>query len=86
MLQPVGNRLLIEPKDPETKSKGGLVLEVKDDKQDSGTVIAVGEDLIGRFKAGDFVFYLKYGPQSVKYDGKEYVIVHLDEVLGIERK
>jgi len=86
MIIPIGDRLLVKPK-VEEKTEGGILLTQKDEeKQDSGTVIAVGDgEEVRRFKKGDKVIYLRYGPQDILIDKVKYVILHYDEILGIEK-
>jgi len=84
MIEPIGERLLVKPKNPEEKTKGGILLtKQEEDKQDQGIVISVGDgEEMKRFKKGDVVIYLKYGPQEIFIDKIKYVIVNYDEILG----
>ena len=85
MLEPIGERLIIKPKSPDEKTKGGIILAKKDeDKQDTGTVIAVakGNWVEDDFKVGDVLVYQKYGPVEFTHEKEKYVIVHADEVLA----
>ena len=84
MIEPIGERLLVKPKNPEEKTKGGILLtQQEEEKQDQGTVISVGDgEEMKRFKKGDVVIYQKYGPANIEIEKEKLVIVHLDEVLG----
>jgi len=82
---PIGDRVLIKPQDAEEKSKGGLSLAPKNDKQDKGTVIIIGDGPeVQRFKEGDKLIFQKYGPADVFIDRQRYVIAHIEEILGKE--
>ena len=83
-VEPIGNRVLIKPKSPEEKSKGGILLAKKEEeKQDQGEVISVGDGAgVKRFIIGDVLIFQKYGPAEIIVDKEKYVIVHTDEILG----
>ncbi len=82
MIKPRYLRVLIQPDTPDEKTKGGILIAKKDeDKQNTGTVIAVGKG-VEDLKVNDKVIYEKYGPVEVKYNKVDYVIAHDDEVLG----
>lgn len=87
MIYPVGDRVLIKPSSPEDKSKGGLVLKtIENEKQNTGTVVSVGDgDQVKRFKEGDKLVYLRYGPQDIVYGKEKYVIAFVDEILAIDK-
>ena len=88
MLQPIGNRVLVKPSEPDERSKGGLLLStVNEEKQNSGIVVAVGNspDVVDNFKPGDAIVFFKYGPQEVTIDEEKHLVVHFDEILGVER-
>lgn len=88
MLKPVGNRVIVKPKnDADTAAGGRIILSKKDDRQIEGTVIAVGDgEDVQRFKVGDLLVHQKYGPADVKIDGVDHVIVHIDEILAFEEQ
>ncbi len=92
MLKPLGDRVVIEVAKEEEKTVGGIVLaSAAKEKPQTGTIIAVGE---GRtldngqkvsvaVKAGDTVMFEKYSGAEVKYEGKEYLIVHEKDIVAI---
>ena len=92
MLQPLGNRVLVEPSEAEEKSPGGILLpESAQEKPAEGKVIAVGPGKLlddgtraaMSVKEGDVVIYRKYGGTDVTVDGEEYVIIEEDSLLAI---
>ncbi len=92
MLQPLGNRVLVEPSEAEEKSPGGILLpESAQEAPAEGTVLAVGPGQLLEngergemsIKAGDVVIYRKYGGTDITIEGKDYVLVEEDSVLAI---
>lgn len=92
-IQPLGDRVLVEPqKEDEVIKKGGIIIpDSAKEKPMQGKVIAVGagkRDDNGKLipmnvKKGDLILLPKYGGTEVKLDDKEYQIVREDDILGI---
>ncbi len=92
-LIPIGDRVVVQPKPDEQKTKSGIVLpDSAKERPSEGTVIAVGSGRIldnGQkvpleVKIGDKVIYSKYGGNEVKIDDLEYVILSEKDILAIE--
>jgi chaperonin GroES len=91
-LKPLGDRLVVEPKEREQTTASGLILpETAAEKPQEGEVIAVGpgrRDEDGKrvpmdVNLGDRVLYAKYGGTEVKIDGKKLLILKESDVLAI---
>lgn len=93
-LKPMGDFILIKPKEKETKSKGGLIVtdSVKRGQPTTGTVIAVGTGMISysgdiiplTVKEGDVVMYKQeMDGQTVKIEDTEYVLMKESELIGV---
>lgn len=91
-LKPLGDRLVVEPREREATTASGLVLpETAKEKPQEGEVIAVGpgrRDEDGKriemdVKVGDIVLYAKYGGTEVKIDDKKLLILKESDVLAI---
>ncbi|MEK7560940.1 MAG: co-chaperone GroES [Patescibacteria group bacterium] len=94
-IQPMGDRVLIEPlhEGKEGKTKSGLYLPETADKErpEQGKVIAVGpgkkteegKTVPMTVKKGDTVLFTKYGPNEIKVDDKEYLIAREEDILAI---
>ena len=91
-LQPLGDKLLIERLEAETKTKGGIVLpDTAKEKPKEGKVIAVGEGKLldngtrhkPAVKVGDRVIFTSYAGTEIKLEGKEYMVMSEDDVLAI---
>lgn len=87
MLQPIGDRVLVKPVDPADSSTGGILYSVEaDEDQDRGVVVSRGDGKnVARFKKGDILIIQKYGPARIKFDGKNYAIVHFEEIYGVQK-
>ena len=91
MLQPIGDRVIVEVKEVEEQTVGGIVLASNaKEKPTQGKVVAVGglyaEDgskLPMTVQEGDEVLYDKYSGTKVKYEGKEYLVLHEKDILAI---
>ena len=87
MLKPLGTRVVVEPKEAETKTAGGLYIpDNAQEKPQQGTVIAAGpgaKDEPMEVKAGDVVLYGKYAGTEVTVEGKKYLIVKQSDILAI---
>ena len=91
-LKPLGDRLVVEPKEQDQTTPSGLVLpETAKEKPQEGEVIAVGpgrrddngERIAMDVAVGDRVMYAKYGGTEVKIDGKKLLIVKESDILAI---
>lgn len=91
-LKPLGDRLVVEPKESEEVTASGLVLpETAKEKPQEGEVIAVGpgrrDDDGDRIQMdvsiGDRVLYAKYAGTEIKINGKKLLILKESDVLAI---
>lgn len=92
MIKPLGDRVVIEVSESDTKTASGIVLpDTAKEKSQKGVVIAVGagkvldngERAAMEVKAGDAVIFSKYAGSEVKVEGKDYLIVRQDDILAI---
>lgn len=92
-IKPLGDRVLVEPLAKEQKSKGGIIIPdtAGGERPEQGTVIAVGDGRLTddgvllplSVKKGQKIIFTKYGPDEIKIDGKEYLIIKEENILGI---
>lgn len=89
---PLQDRVLLERIAEEKKTAGGIIIpDNNTEKPSQGKVVAVGQGYRkddGSFsaltvKAGDTVLFGKYAGNEVKLDGKEYLIMREEDILGI---
>ena len=87
MIKPLADRVLIEPKEAETKTASGIFIpDTAKEKPQQGTVIAVGpgkKDEPMEVKVGDVVLYGKYSGTEVAVEEKKYLIVKQSDILAI---
>ena len=87
MIRPLADRVLIEPKEAETKTAAGIYIpDTAKEKPQQGKVIAVGpgkKDEPMGVKVGDEVLYGKYAGTEVSVEDKKYLIVKQSDILAI---
>lgn len=87
MIKPLADRVLIEPKEAETKTAAGIYIpDTAKEKPQQGTVVAVGsgkKDEPMEVKAGDQVIYGKYAGTEVTFEDKKYLIVKQSDILAV---
>ena len=91
-LQPLGDRVVIQPTPREEMTKSGIVLpDTAKEKPQEGKILAAGP---GRLtdegtrepmdvKEGDVVLYAKYAGTEFKVEGEELLIVSQKDILAI---
>ena len=91
-IQPLGDRVLVEPVKEDEIKKGGIIIpDTATEKPQQGKVIAIGTGKIDdsgkkipfNVKKGDKVLMSKYGGTEIKLDGKEYQIMREEDILGV---
>lgn len=91
-IRPLSDRVLVEPIKEEEQKKGGIIIpDTAKEKPQQGKVIAIGTGKLDdngkvipfNVKAGDKVLMPKYGGTEVKMDGKEYIILREEDILGV---
>jgi chaperonin GroES len=90
-LNPLDDRIIIEPNIAEETTAGGIVLpDAAQEKPQSGTVIAVGpgrllesgERCPVALEVGDEVLYGKYGGTDIEVSGEEVKILRESDILA----
>jgi chaperonin GroES len=91
-IQPIYDRVLVKPLDPETVTKSGFIIpDSAQEKPSRGTVISVGKGRLldngshatPEVNVQDIVIYGKHSGQQVKIDGEEYVVLKEEDIFGI---
>ena len=91
-LQPLGDRVVVQPTPREEMTKSGIVLpDTAKEKPQEGSVVAVGPGAIlddGKrglmdVKVGQKVLYGKYAGTEFKLDDEELLIVSQKDILAI---
>jgi chaperonin GroES len=91
-IRPLSDRIVVETKELESKSAGGIVIPdtADKDKPMRGTVIAIGN---GRYiegklhplqvKVGDEILFGKYAGTNFKLAEKDYLVMREEDVMGV---
>ena len=92
-LQPLGDRVLVEPLEEIERVEGGIVLpESAVEKPTEGEVLAVGAGAVNEksgkrsempVSVGDVVIYGKYAGMEIKDGSKELKILSLSDILAV---
>lgn len=91
-IRPLHDRIIVERLEEETKTAAGIIIpDSAKEKPQQGNVIAVGKGKVtedGKIlpldvKVGDRVLFGKYAGSDIKLDGKEYLMMREDDVLGV---
>ena len=81
--RPLDKRVLLERVEEETKTSSGIIIpDNAKEKPLEGIVKAIGSE-VKEVKVNDKVVFGKYSGTEVKLDGKEYLILKLEDVLGV---
>lgn len=87
MIRPLADRVVIEPREAETKTASGLYIpDTAKEKPQQGVVVAAGpgkKDEPMEVKVGDQVLYGKYSGTEVTVDGNKYLIVRQSDILAV---
>ena len=91
-VQPLGDRVLVQPLEAEEKTAGGIVIpDTAKEKQQKGKIIAVGKGRVNEdgkvvpleVKVNDQVLFGRYSGTEVKVGASEYLIIKEDDILAI---
>jgi chaperonin GroES len=83
---PLGQRVLVERVEEETKTSSGIIIpDNAKEKPLGGEVKAISKELKeeGELSVGDKIIFSKYSGTEIKLDGKEYLVMNIDDILGI---
>jgi len=91
-IRPLSDRVVVEPREIETKTAGGIVIPdtADKDKPIQGTVVAIGT---GKYvdgkvqplqvKVGDKILFGKYSGTNVKLDECEVLVMREEDIMGV---
>ncbi|NIM15578.1 MAG: co-chaperone GroES [Candidatus Aminicenantes bacterium] len=83
-IQPLDERVLVEPLDVEEKIGSIIIPDTAKEKPMMGKVIAVGtdEELQKLLNVGDRVIFGKYAGDEIKIEGKKHLIIQRSDILA----
>ncbi|NOQ50949.1 MAG: co-chaperone GroES [Desulfuromonadaceae bacterium] len=92
-IRPLQDRIIVERVEEETTTAGGIIIPdtVSKEKPQEGKIVAAGKGKVtpeGKIlpldvKEGDLVLFGKYAGSEIKVDGKEYLIMREEDILGV---
>ena len=91
-LRPLHDRVMVRKLDEGEQVRGGIIIpDTAKEKPQEGKIIALGtgkRDDDGKLvpftvKKGDRVLISKYGGTEIKIDGKDYLIMREEDILGV---
>ena len=91
-IRPLHDRIIVERLEEETTTAAGIIIpDSAKEKPQQGIVKAVGKGKVTEegkvmpldVKVGDKVLFGKYASNGIKLDGKEYLMMREDDVLGV---
>ena len=85
-IRPVGDRLLIKQHKPsETYGSTGIYIpDSAQEKEDKGTVVAVGEDVKGIFEGEVVLFNQFIQPVKVHHMDEEHILLKQQDIWAIQ--
>lgn len=87
--RPLGERVLVERLEEDTKTSSGIIIpDNAKEKPLMGIVKAVSAKLKTDkiLKDGDKVVFGKYKGAEIKLDSKEFIVLELEDILGVIEK
>ncbi len=92
-IQPLSDRVFLEPLEEDRTTKSGIVLPDSAEKERPirGRVLAIGagkrndrgDTMHMSVKVGDIVLFKKYGPDEIELEGKKYLVAEEGDILAI---
>ena len=91
-ITPIGSRVLVSPDKVDEKTTGGLILpptSTEDQKPETGIIVKLGEGKVKgkqmefNVKVGDRVYFKKYSPDELEFDGERFLLLDAGDVLAV---
>ena len=81
-IKPLGERVLIEQIEAETKTASGLIIpDSAQEKPLQAKVVAIGEE-VKTLKEGDTVLYAKFTGTELNIDSENYLMLDVGDILA----
>lgn len=83
-IAPTQDRLLIERLPEVTKTEGGIhIPEASTSKPNQGYIRDMGPQVNTQFAIGDKVMVMQYAGIEMGIDGRQFLLIRQDEIVGI---
>lgn len=87
MIRPLADRVVLEPKEAETRTASGLYIpDNAKEKPQQGIIVAVGpgkKDEPMEVAVGDEILYGKFAGTEITIEDKKYLILKQSDILAI---
>ena len=85
-IRPVGDRILVKQHKPETTygDTGIYIPESSQQKDDRGTVVAVGEDVKGVYEGEVVLFNQFIQPVKVSHMDEDHILLRQEDIWAIQ--
>jgi len=83
---PLGERVLVKRVEEATTTASGIIIpDNAKEKPLNAEVLAISKEVkeTGDINVGDKVVFAKYSGTELTVDGTEYLVLNLDDVLGV---
>ena len=81
--EPLGKRVLVSrTEEAKTTASGIIIPDNATEKPSQGSVVAVSSE-VESVKVNDIVVFGKYAGNELKLDGESYLVIEVDDLLGI---
>jgi len=91
-IRPLYDRIVVKRIDEQETTRNGIVIpDSAKEKPQEAEVMAIGKGkrlekgkmVVLDVKVGDHILFAKYSGNEIKLDGKDYIIMREDDVLGV---
>lgn len=86
-MKPLYERILVKPKEKETRTKQGIMLPEKAVKKPNiGVVVACGDGSHTNpmlVKPGDIILHNRFAGSEIRYNGERHYVILSNEVIAI---
>ena len=86
MIKPIANRILVRPDEVEKQTVSGIILPDSQEKPLMGTIVGIGDLVMGAFSLNQRVLFSKYGFDEIEYEKQKLYIISETNVLAIIEK
>ena len=84
MIKPLNDKILVKMKEYQDKTKSGIILSNKPKESlQIAKVIEVGNKTNCSIKKGDTIIVNKYAGEEVQYEGEEYSVLKIEDILAV---
>ena len=83
---PLGNRILVLPNEEEKTTMSGIIIpDSAKERPLGGKVVAISDEVEVKISLDDEVLFGKYAGSEMTLEGTKYLIMNVEDVLGIEK-